>query len=863
MRRVSRFSLLASAALVPGAALAQDASSTMADQPPAPAAVEATTAPPAAVAGADGPSDIIVTARRQNENLQDVPAAVSVLTAETLEQTGARMATDFVNLTSGVTIQSAATEPGDVSINIRGLNGARDAENNVALVIDGVLRTNNVATTQPQGAISQVEIIKGPQGALYGRNASAGAIVITTVKPSDILRGELRGTVGDDNTYLASAMVSGPITDQIGFTIQAEHSRSDGHFRNTFLVSDLAQSVYPGYSTDRSSIDNYEKTYVFGRLLITPSDATEIDIKANYGYQEAGAINYNAVFHLPLLATVFNDEIFNLPVSDHKFIFTNNTKSESWQKSFGGSLRLRQELDFASMISYISYSNIKSDFIGGGTSGAFGFFANEPNCIRTRAATEGAVNQEPFETYYAAFGYAQPYSPSTCDGIQYNDRKQEDVVTELRFVSNSDGPLKWQVGGSYIFIDRKVCINLTLDTGQSASRQCYTTDPRYPTESLVDDNFKTDVYAAFVSTEYEATDLLTLGVALRYDIEARKSSNNVPINARTRWVGNARTGFPTGTATTPANYYLNPGLDPAYNPSGVLAPKSRTFKQLQPKISVSYEPSRDMTLFASWGLGFKAGGFNNAGTEAIVNGYFNAPVSQGGIAAGLTVGDDFDKEVDSAFEAGIKGRAGGLNYELIGFYTNVKDMQFFEFFVGEFGLLRSVSNIDKVRIFGGEASLTYTFAPGYSVFASGNYTDSKITKNRSRPYTVGNKSPNTPDYTINGGAQIVQPVTSSLNFTARTDVRVTGPTPFHTVQDNDVPTIFGIPGNYKNSTRDTFVTVNLRVGVETDRWSLTAFATNLFNQDVLNDDVVAPEFGGDFVAPGAARRIGVDATFKF
>ncbi|MDB5699602.1 MAG: hypothetical protein JWN69_2406, partial [Alphaproteobacteria bacterium] len=289
MLKISRVSLLASAALLPGAALAQAAPSAMADQPPAPAAVEANAPPAAAATGADGPSDIIVTARRQNENLQDVPAAVSVLTAETLQQTGARMATDFVNLTSGVTIQSAATEPGDVSINIRGLNGARDAENNVALVIDGVLRTNNVATTQPQGAISQVEIIKGPQGALYGRNASAGAIVITTVKPSDVLRGELRATAGDDNTYLVSGMLSGPLTDQIGFTIQAEHSRSDGHFRNVFLSSDLNQQVYPGNSTDASSIDSYKKTYVFGRLLIAPSDDTEIDIKANYGYQEAGA----------------------------------------------------------------------------------------------------------------------------------------------------------------------------------------------------------------------------------------------------------------------------------------------------------------------------------------------------------------------------------------------------------------------------------------------------------------------------------------------------------------------------------------------------------------------------------------------
>jgi iron complex outermembrane receptor protein len=880
---ILKITLLCTAATIASIAQAQTSapSSTPSDVESAPAAASTpaadvsesaqAAAEPAAAAPADEVEvgEIVVTARRLSENLQDVPAAVTVLTTQALERTGARMALDFAELTSGVTMQVGATEPGDASINIRGLNGARDAENNVALVIDGVLRTSAVATTQPQGVISQVEIIKGPQGALYGRNASAGAIVITTQKPTDRFSGQAKASAGNDNTYLLSGLLSGPITDQVGFTVNAEYSKSDGFYRNSFIQSDSNQRVYPGNSRNAASIDNYEKIYAFGRLLITPSDETEIDIKANYGYQEAGSINYNAVFHLPGLAAAFGDPVFDLPVSDHKFVFTNNTEAESWQKSYGGSVRLSQDLDFGSLIGFAAYSNIRSDFIGGGTSGAFGFFANQPTCIATRAATAPAVtglpNQEPFTTYFDAFGFAQPYSPSTCDGIQYNDRRQKDVVTELRLVSPDNGSaLSWQVGSSYIYIDRRVCINLTLDTGLSASRQCYTTDPRFPTESLVDDNFETDVYAVFASTEYEATDALTLGLALRYDVEARNTSNNVPVNARTRWVGNARTGYPTGTATRPANYFLNPGLDPAYNPSGILAPRSKTFKQLQPKVSLTYQPSDDTTLFANWGIGFKAGGFNNAGTEAIVNGYFNAPVSAGGINAGLTVGDVFQKEVDSAYEAGIKGRLfDRLSYELVGFYTDVKDMQFFEFFVGEFGLLRSVSNIDKVRIFGAETTLNFRIVPGYSLFASANYTDSKIKKNSSRPYTVGNKSPYTPDYTINFGAEALEPITDDLSFVSRVDVRVTGPTPFHTVQNNNVPTIFGLDGNYKNSTRDTFTTVDVRAGVESGSWSITAFASNLFNKAYLNDDVVAPEFGGDFVAPGNLRRYGIEASVKF
>jgi len=177
---------------------------------------------------------------------------------------------------------------------------------------------------------------------------------------------------------------------------------------------------------------------------------------------------------------------------------------------------------------------------------------------------------------------------------------------------------------------------------------------------------------------------LKLSFAARYDIEQRSTENGIPTGRLTRWVGNVLTGNPNGTATTPANYFLNPGLDPAYNPSGVLARRRATYKQLQPKISISYAASDDISFFANWGIGFKTGGFNNAGSAAIVNGFFNQA-----IGAGLSIFDDYKKETSSAFEAGVKGSvAPGVNFELAGYYTDVKNSQFFEFFVGPFGLLR-------------------------------------------------------------------------------------------------------------------------------------------------------------------------------
>ncbi len=803
--------------------------------------------------------EIVVTARRFDEKLQDVPAAVSVLTAEAIENTGARVAADFVQLTPGVTIVTGNVEAADTQINIRGINGARDAESNVALVVDGIQKSNTSSLNQDQGSVQQIEVLKGPQGALYGRNAAAGAVIITTKKPGNALEGSARVSYGNNETVEAAALLSGPLSDSVGFVINGDYSRSDGHFRNSFLPTDINKTLYPGNSTKAASMDNYERWNVNGRLVFTPSDDTEIDLKGRYGKLRSGAIAFNAAFQIPALEGA--DKAFNIDINDHKFIFTPNIDPLNTQQTIEASARLTQSLGAVDLIGYVAYSNIKNDFYADGTSAAFGFFANESTCAATAAGTVPIVNQAPFDETYlgGAFVGAQPYSPTSCDGTQYQKRNQEDFSAELRLVGETDA-LRWQLGGYFLSLDRRTCINLGLDTGQGVVRECYTTDPRNPTEALVDDNFKTKVYAAFGSVDYDVTEAFKIGVALRYDIEDRSTNNNVPTGRLTRWVGNVLTGNPNGTATTPANYYLNPGLDPVYNPSGILADRSQTYKQLQPKVTLGYKVSPDLSLFANWGIGFKSGGFNNGGSQAVIDNFFNAT-----IASGLSIFDDYRKERSSAFEAGFKGRAldGRLTFDVAAYHTTVKDMQFFEFFVGPFGLLRVVSNIDKVRLQGVEGSASFRVIDGWSLFGSFNVTDSKIKRNDARPYTEGNKSPYTADYTLNIGSQIDAPLNDDLSLLVRADYRITGKTWFHTVQDNTVPTIFGFAGNFKNSQRDPYGIFNLRVGVKGESWGISAFAENLFNKKYVAEVIPAPEFGGDFLTAGIRSSYGVELSYKF
>jgi iron complex outermembrane receptor protein len=376
-----------------------------------------------------------------------------------------------------------------------------------------------------------------------------------------------------------------------------------------------------------------------------------------------------------------------------------------------------------------------------------------------------------------------------------------------------------------------------------------------PTEALVYDDFNSTVYAAFGQLAYDVQDNLEAALALRYDTEKRKVRNLVPTAFRTQFVDFTNDGVSSGNAP------LNPALDRTVNPAGVLPQKKDTFKQLQPKVSLTYSATDDVTLYANWGIGFKAGGFNSQGANATVNVFFNRPP----VNAGLIINDDFRKERSSAFEVGFKSKMmdDRLSLDAAAYHTSVKDMQFFEFLVGPFGLLRVVNNIDKVRLVGGELAFNALITDELSVYAGGNVIDSKIKRMVSRPDTVGNKSPYTADYTLNFGAQLDAPVTDAFNLLVRADGNIVGPTWFHVVQCQNRPTLLGLPSSGCKQRRDTFTTIDLRVGLQAEMWSITAFAKNLANSRHLEEVIPAPEFGGSFIHPAARRLVGVEAEIKF
>jgi iron complex outermembrane receptor protein len=803
--------------------------------------------------------EIIVTARQRAESVQDVPATVTVLPTVTLDRAGVERPEDFIFLTPGVTIVDAA-EVGDTQINIRGINGARDAETSFAFILDGVLLTNPSSFNREFGELQQIEILKGPQGALYGRNAAAGAMIVTTKKPGDEFEGQAKFSYANHQSYFASAYVSGPlIKDALYASLAGDFRETDGFYRNTFLGA--------------NNVDDFENFNIRGRVLWEPAEGTSLDTKVRYGEVDAAAISFNAVFQLPDLAAAFMvPQIFEDP-NERTFVFQPNIDPDNNQEALEISTKLDHETPIGTLTAWALYSDIKQDFLADGTSAAFGFFNPEPSCRATTAGLNAAGVQLPPPQFIGmvpepAFlvpggSFFGPYTPTTCDGYQFQVRNQEDFSFEVRLTSPSDQALRWLVGGYYLDIDRQVGVATIVDDGTAPIASLI--NPR--TDQLLYDDFDSRVIAGFGQLAYDVTPDFEVAFAGRFDSERRRVNNLVPTTQLTNFIDfNPVDGNGDFNPFNDGGSPLNPGLDPTLNPGGIV-PAEETFSQFQPKVSLSWDATDDLALFANWGIGFKSGGFNNQGSQATINFFIN-----GFAGTNVLINDQFDKEKSSAFEAGFKWRGldGRLSIDGAGYYTSVDDMQFFEFFVGSFGLLRVVSNIDEVDIYGGELSVTFKPTDNLSLFAAGNVTESEIKANTSRPETVGNKSPYTPDYTLNFGGELALPVLGGKgDFVARVDYGIVGPTWFHTVQDETRPTVFEplLPGlgtaDYSISQRDAYGVLNIRAGFENERLAVTGFVRNLTNKQVIEEIIPAPEFGGLFVQPGALRLYGAEIKVKF
>lgn len=190
--------------------------------------------PPAPVATASEMQleEIVVTARKREERLQEVPESVTVFSAAQIEQAGIESVRDFVDMTPNLIIRETFRS-NETFLTMRGLAGAQGALPPVSIIVDGVQLGSNDFLTQDLVDVAQIEVLKGPQGALYGQGAIAGAINITTKKPTNETEGQVKASYGRGNTYRLSGVLSGPIVEDALFVrASAYHRSTDGLIHN-------------------------------------------------------------------------------------------------------------------------------------------------------------------------------------------------------------------------------------------------------------------------------------------------------------------------------------------------------------------------------------------------------------------------------------------------------------------------------------------------------------------------------------------------------------------------------------------------------------------------------------------------------
>ena len=304
-------------------------------------------------------NEIIVTATKRSQTLQDTPVAVSVTSAADLERSQIR---DLIDLQSAVPSLRVSQLQSSANTNfiIRGFgNGANNAgiEPSVGVFIDGVYRSRSAAQIGDLPSVERIEVLRGPQSTLFGKNASAGVISIVTQKPQFKFGGSAEATYGNFDAITVKGNVTGPISDTIAFSIGGNYNRRDGYARDLKLGTDV---------NDRNRYG------VRGQLLFEPTDALSIRLIGDYDKIDENCCIAGNVIAGPTVA--ITNALAGGPSVDANNPFSynvyNNFLSTNKIKNYGGSAQIDYDLGSLALTSITAYREVRaltnqdSDFTG-------------------------------------------------------------------------------------------------------------------------------------------------------------------------------------------------------------------------------------------------------------------------------------------------------------------------------------------------------------------------------------------------------------------------------------------------------------------------------------------------------------------
>lgn len=821
------------------------------------------------VVAAQGIEEIIVTARKRSENLQNVPLSIAAFGSEQIRELGIRNNYDVAAFTPNFNTVQRVGRAGDRPV-IRGMANPPDpnqGEPNASYFIDGVFVSSTIATATT-ASMERVEVLRGPQSAQFGRATFSGAVNYITRKPTNQFEGEMNARYGTSDEIQLAAWVSGPIVrDRLLFLLSASHEQYGGQWNNNlqpdsaFVNGDGATFVFDGQNTEGDATDlGEEETNDFlAKLTWTPADSSEINLK--FGYTEGDDALYPTNV-LPNDAGDFSNLNCYIPTDP----------AEPWYETSRG--------EFCGQFTEDGTENRKNlpDL-------RKGLFADSPlgdltDEERTAAGVKPGLRRETkrlMAEWIQDYGdwssvLRGSYSKDEFDNVIDFDQQEvravwglfglyiqdevEDYALEFSISSPDDLPIRGKLGAYYF--DREDTRLERSFTGPA---------PVFGVEPGADFGEPRAVTIENVSVFGS----LGIDLAARWtlDLEARYANDEKEITSGQRSI-----------------------ID--NSPQPVVS--SLDFSSFTPRITLNFQPTDDLLAYALIAKGNKPGDFNKdlfrsdipseftefqldceVGDELIVPGIPPTECSEQ-IKSDLTI----EEEEQWTYEFGLKSTwlDRSVVANLAVFYIDWENQALTEVAdvpssSGAIIGLQALRNVGQSKVTGLELETSWAATDNLFLYlnyglSDGEFVEGALPNFANTTGTVGNISghsiPDTPTHSVVTGFDATSPLNADLTAFMRGNVS------FESKRFNNASNL---------NWMDQRTLVNLRLGVQSDIWTATLYVRNLldddtpigalgFNNYAINPIVTVADAPNDgayprlySIVPQRGRDFGIEFRYRF
>jgi iron complex outermembrane recepter protein len=637
---------------------------------------------------------IIVTATKREQTLQDVPISVSVTSAEAIERAQVRDLNDLQTLVPSLKVgqlQSSA----NTNFIIRGFgNGANNAgiEPSVGVFIDGVYRSRSAAQIGDLANIQRVEVLRGPQSTLFGKNASAGIISIVTKEPQFEFGGGVEASYGNFDAIILKANVTGPLSDTLAASIEGNYNKRDGYVD----VVNLGTK-----SNDRN------RWGVRGQILWEPSDLVKVRLIGDYDRIDEICCAVANVFNGPTggaVAFLGGNIDFNDPYSHETY---QNYESINDIKNYGFSGQVDWDIaDGLSLTSISAYRAVRS-------------FTNQDSDFTSADIIGSNPNETAINTY----------------------------TQELRIASDFDGMFNFLLGAYYFKEDIDIEASLTYGADYRGYVNLLTRTSAFPTGAysaleptlrallpgtpsgafggegqgrFENYDYKNTAISIFGQVDFEPVENLTFTAGFNYTRDRKKVvTNNTSTDVFSGLdltLAGTRAGNPNAFNSLKPFQFLSPFQN---YPNAVEDGKTSD-NDLSYTLRMNYKFSDRISTYATYATGFKASSVNLSSDSRPTVADAAALQTAGLAVTNLTTGSRFaDPEDATVYEIGLKGQFEGFGFNLALFKQVLKGFQSNVFTGAGFVL----GNAEKQSTKGMEIDATITPTRGLNFTASYTYLD--------------------------------------------------------------------------------------------------------------------------------------------